>query len=89
MRLVISIIALLLAAPFAAQAQAPSNAFETKAGQALMVEASTGTVLLAKAADKPMPPASLAKLMTVELVFDALAKGEITLDTQYTVSEHA
>lgn len=88
-RLAISIIALLLAAPFAAMAQAPSTAFETKAGQALMVEASTGTVLLAKAADKPMPPASLAKLMTVELVFEALAKGEITLDTQYTVSEHA
>ena len=35
------------------------------------------------------PPASLAKLMTMELVFDAIDKSEITLDTEFPVSEHA
>lgn len=73
----------------AASGQTPPAGFETKAAQALMIEASTGTILLSKAADKPFPPASLAKLMTVELVLDALTRGEITLDTDYAVSEYA
>src|SRR5262245_11581174 len=78
----------LLAFPaFAFAADAP--VFETKAQQAFMIEASTGTVLLAKNEDQTFSPASLAKLMTMEVVFDALQKGEITLDTEYTVSEHA
>ena len=80
--------ALLLAA-ISAQAQTPSAAFETKAAQALVVEASTGTVLLSKQPDLAFPPASLAKLMTVEVVLHALAKGEITLNTDYAVSEYA
>ncbi|WP_244564156.1 D-alanyl-D-alanine carboxypeptidase family protein [Rhizobium sp. RU36D] len=80
---------MLLGAISAASAQTPPVGFETKAAQALMIEASTGTVLLSKAADKPFPPASLAKLMTVELVLDALTRGEITLDTEYAVSEYA
>jgi serine-type D-Ala-D-Ala carboxypeptidase (penicillin-binding protein 5/6) len=63
--------------------------FETKADRVLLVEANTGTVLMSRNADSPLPPASLAKLMTMEVVFDALKKGEITLDTQFPVSEHA
>ncbi|MCQ2004148.1 D-alanyl-D-alanine carboxypeptidase family protein [Rhizobium sp. NRK18] len=66
-----------------------SQNFETKADRVLLVEANTGTVLLSRNADSPLPPASLAKLMTMEVVFDALKKGEITLDTQFPVSEHA
>lgn len=63
--------------------------FETKAGRALLIEDSTGTVLLSKGQDQAIPPASLAKLMTLEVVFDALRRGEITPDTSYPVSEHA
>jgi D-alanyl-D-alanine carboxypeptidase (penicillin-binding protein 5/6) len=74
----------------ASAAAADSNpGFVTKAAQAYMIEASTGTVLLAKNEHQTFSPASLAKLMTVELVFDALTKGEIALDTQYPVSEYA
>lgn len=69
--------------------KAPSGLFETKAPQVLLIEASTGTVLLAKGEDKPFPPASLAKLMTLEIVFDALKRQEVSLDTVYRVSEHA
>lgn len=79
----------LLGTMSAASGQTPPAGFETKSAQALMIEASTGTILLSKAADKPFPPASLAKLMTVELVLDALTRGEITLDTDYAVSEYA
>lgn len=69
--------------------QAQPKLFETKAQQVLMIEASTGTVLLAKGEDKPLPPASLAKLMTLDVVFDAIRRREIGLETVYKVSEHA
>ncbi|NTG48418.1 D-alanyl-D-alanine carboxypeptidase [Agrobacterium rhizogenes] len=69
--------------------QAPPPAFDTKATQAFMIEASTGTILLAKNADQPISPASLAKLMTLDVIFDAIKRGEITLDTEYPVSENA
>ncbi|KQV81811.1 D-alanyl-D-alanine carboxypeptidase family protein [Rhizobium sp. Root1220] len=73
----------------AAAPNEPNAPFVTKAAQAYMVESSTGTVLLAKSENQTFSPASLAKLMTLELTFDALAKGQITLDTQYRVSEYA
>jgi hypothetical protein len=78
--------------PFATGAIAADGraaGFVTKAAQAYMIEAATGTVLLAKNEDQGFSPASLAKLMTVDLVFEALTKGQITLDTQYPVSEYA
>lgn len=63
--------------------------FSTKAKQAYLIDARTGTVLFAKNENDLIPPASLAKIMTMEVVFDALKKGEITLEDQYNVSEHA
>jgi D-alanyl-D-alanine carboxypeptidase (penicillin-binding protein 5/6) len=54
-----------------------------------MVEAKTGTVLLSTNENQSFPAASLTKLMTMEMVFSALARGEITPDTLYPVSEYA
>jgi serine-type D-Ala-D-Ala carboxypeptidase (penicillin-binding protein 5/6) len=70
---------------------APSSAqlFETKAAQAFMIDAETGTVLFAKDADKLIPPASMAKLMTMEVVFNAIKSGHMTLDDTFVVSENA
>lgn len=82
---------LIVGASFAATssgAQEPGLA-ELKARQAYMIEAKTGTVLLAKNENQSFPPASLAKLMTMDLVFDALRKGEIRPDQLYRVSENA
>ncbi|MEN3791719.1 D-alanyl-D-alanine carboxypeptidase family protein [Fulvimarina sp. MAC3] len=62
---------------------------ETEAPRALLIEDRTGTVILVKNASQPFEPASLAKLMTMEIVFEALDEGEISLSTEYTVSEHA
>ncbi|SMF69311.1 D-alanyl-D-alanine carboxypeptidase (penicillin-binding protein 5/6) [Xaviernesmea oryzae] len=73
----------------ATNAQEPSPGFVTKAKQVYMVEAKTGTVLLASNENQTFPPASLAKLMTMEVVFSAIKKGEISPDTVYPVSEHA
>lgn len=72
-----------------ASAQQPTPAFVTKAKQVYMVEAKTGTVLLASNENQAFPPASLAKLMTMEVVFSAIRRGEISRDTVYPVSEYA
>lgn len=70
---------------------APAHAqlFETKATQVFMIDADTGTVLFSKDADKPIPPASMAKLMTMEVVFNAIKSGRLKLDDTFVVSENA
>lgn len=73
----------------AGPAQSQTAPFIAKAEQAYMVDAETGTVLLSQNENQPFPPASLAKLMTVEVVLDALSKGQVTPETAYPVSEYA
>ena len=80
---------LLLLAMFVLAGPAQAQLFETRAGQAFMIDAETGTVLFSKDADKPIPPASLAKLMTMEVVFHALKTGRLTMDDTFLVSENA
>jgi serine-type D-Ala-D-Ala carboxypeptidase (penicillin-binding protein 5/6) len=63
--------------------------FDTKAPHALLMDYDSGTVLFEKAADEPFEPASMAKLMTAEYAFKELKEGQISLDDQFTVSEHA
>ncbi|MER9055201.1 MULTISPECIES: D-alanyl-D-alanine carboxypeptidase family protein [unclassified Mesorhizobium] len=70
-------------------APASAQLFETKAAQAFMIDAETGTVLFSKDADRLIPPASLAKLMTMEVVFNAIKSGRLTLDDTFVVSENA
>ncbi|MCB1782984.1 MAG: D-alanyl-D-alanine carboxypeptidase [Alphaproteobacteria bacterium] len=76
---------LVFALPFGAQAET----VETKAQQAFMIDFDTGTVLFEKNADEKMPTSSMSKVMTMYLVFDALKKGKISLDDEFTVSEKA
>jgi D-alanyl-D-alanine carboxypeptidase (penicillin-binding protein 5/6) len=73
----------------AGPAQSQTAPFIAKAEQAYMIDAETGTVLLSQNESQPFPPASLAKLMTVEVVLDALFKGQVTPETAYPVSEYA
>ncbi|RWD19603.1 MAG: D-alanyl-D-alanine carboxypeptidase, partial [Mesorhizobium sp.] len=68
---------------------AAAQLFETKAAQAFMIDAETGTVLFSKDAARPIQPASLAKLMTMEVVFNAIKSGRVTLDDTFVVSENA
>jgi D-alanyl-D-alanine carboxypeptidase (penicillin-binding protein 5/6) len=62
---------------------------ETEAQYAFLIDVETGTVLFEKNADELMQPASMSKLMTLAVVFDALESGKITLQTGFTVSENA
>lgn len=68
---------------------AQSQLFETRARQAVMIDAETGTILYSKQPDQLIPPASLAKLMTIEVVFHALKTGRLQMDDKFIVSEHA
>lgn len=76
-------------AAFPSYSQTVQAGFESRAAQAILIEAETGTVLYAKNEAQPIAAASLAKLMTMELVFAALKSGEIRGDTEFVVSEHA
>jgi D-alanyl-D-alanine carboxypeptidase (penicillin-binding protein 5/6) len=58
---------------------AAAPTFDTPAPVAFMVDTSSGAILYAKDADRRMPPASLAKMMTVYVVFDLIKQGKLSL----------
>ena len=66
-----------------------AGGFETKAPEALVIDDGTGMVMFEKNADRPIPPASMSKLMTLYMLFEALRDGRVTKDTEFTVSPHA
>ncbi|MBV6636733.1 D-alanyl-D-alanine carboxypeptidase [Mameliella alba] len=67
--------------------QAP--AFDTRAKAAFVIDQTTGTVLLTKRADDALPPASMSKLMTLYIAFEAIREGRLKLDERLPVSGHA
>jgi D-alanyl-D-alanine carboxypeptidase (penicillin-binding protein 5/6) len=79
---------------FAAQALAAPAAkregeYQTTAPTAVLIDFDSGTVLFEKNADELVPPASLSKLMTAEVVFNELRSGRIQLTDQFFVSTNA
>ncbi len=67
----------------------PAQAFETKATAAWVYDMTTNTVLMDKNGSMPVPPASMSKLMTINMLFEALRDGRVTLDTTFPVSTKA
>ena len=67
----------------------PARAFETAATAAWVYDMTTGTVLMDKNADQPLPPASMSKLMTINMLFEALKDGRVTMETTFAVSDSA
>ena len=53
----------------------PVQAIETQAREAILIDATTGFVLMEKDADQPMPPASMSKIMTIYMVFVRRSSG--------------
>ena len=74
----------ILAAAQSTTALAPQ--FQTSAPVAYLEDMSSGAVLFERDADRRMPPASMAKMMTVHLAFDLIKKGELRLDQKFTVN---
>lgn len=70
-------------------AAGPLHAFDTRASAAWVYDVTSGTVLLEKDSHRPLPPASMSKLMTVYMLFEALRDGRVTMDTTFTVSARA
>ena len=68
---------------------AVAQAFDTRATAAYVIDQTTGTTLLSKDADTPLPPASMSKLMTIYMAFEAVADGRLRIDEKLLVSQHA
>ncbi|WP_341864118.1 D-alanyl-D-alanine carboxypeptidase family protein [Gymnodinialimonas sp. 57CJ19] len=83
--------ATLLAAVFVSLSAivAQAQGYDTQARAAYVYDHSSGQVLLALNADEPLPPASMSKLMTLLMAFEALRDGRLTLETRVPVSAHA
>ena len=81
--LVAWLVAITLASPVLAQA------FDTKAKFAVLMDYETGSILYSKAADDRLEPASMAKLMTLAVVFSYLQQNKLKLDDEFFISEHA
>ena len=80
---------LLLAALAMMEAVEAQEIFESKARQAILIDARTGRVMFEKDADTAVPPASMSKLMTMIMVFEALKADLLTLDEEFVISEDA
>ncbi len=66
-----------------------SGNFGTRAKAALLMDADTGAILFQHNADELLPPASITKLMTVEIVFQAIEDGRLKLTDEFPMSVHA
>lgn len=77
--------AVLLSAVAATPSVAAAPPFDTPAPVAYLQDLSSGAILYAKDADRRMPPASMAKMMTAYVAFDLIKKGELKLDQKFTV----
>ncbi len=94
MKTILKIISVLFAAfllgPIAACAFAEDAVpFDVNAKSAVLMEASTGTVLYSKNADEPLPPASVTKVMTLLLIMESVDSGALPLDEMISVSEYS
>ncbi|KWV45701.1 D-alanyl-D-alanine carboxypeptidase [Bradyrhizobium macuxiense] len=70
-------------------AKKEEGGFDGDAPTAILIEASSGSVLFEKNADELRAPSSMMKLMTAEVVLNALKKGDIKLSDEYRISENA
>jgi len=81
--------AILAAGGTAGTVRAQASPPEITSGSAVLMDALSGQVLFEKDADVPRAPASITKIMTLGLVFEALERGEISLDQKVAASEEA
>jgi serine-type D-Ala-D-Ala carboxypeptidase (penicillin-binding protein 5/6) len=77
------------AAPNPVSGPKSSEGYQTAAAHAILIEADSGSVLFEKAPDDLIPPASLSKLMTQEVVFNEIRQGRLKPTTEFIVSTNA
>src|SRR5699024_3376996 len=79
----------LLHTGFAEEAQVDELDLAPHAASAILMERDTGEIIYQKNAHEPLPPASMAKLMTLLLTMEAIDQGELKLDEMIRISERA
>ncbi|MDG1801364.1 MAG: serine hydrolase, partial [Paracoccaceae bacterium] len=84
----VSVFATIAVVVFGASAAIAQN-FATQATAAIVIDQTTGTLLMEKNADEALPPASMSKLMTLYMAFEAVSDGRLRLDEELPVSQHA
>lgn len=67
----------------------PARAFDTSAEFAVLMDAESGKVLWEKDGDTRMHPASMSKLMTLNMLFEALKNGSVKMTDEFLISERA
>ncbi|MCB1394769.1 MAG: D-alanyl-D-alanine carboxypeptidase [Rhodobacter sp.] len=82
--LIASVLAVLTATAALAQ-----NPYGGRAPNFYILDVGTSQILAQQNADIPLPPASMSKLMTLAMLFDALADGRVTLQSTWNISQHA
>ena len=86
-QLIVSLLLFAVGVANAADTKAPE--FTTRAKSAFLIDYDSGVEIVAKNADKLMPPSSMIKLMTLAVLFDEIKAGHLTLDSKLPVSENA
>ncbi len=86
---IVGVIASAYAAPNPVSGPKSNEGFQTAAAHAILIEADSGSVLFEKGADDLIPPASLSKLMTAEVVLNEIKQGRLQPTTEFTVSTNA
>jgi D-alanyl-D-alanine carboxypeptidase (penicillin-binding protein 5/6) len=87
--LVAGLVLCFAASAIAAPAPKREGDFQTSAPTAILIDFESGTVLFEKNADELVPPASLSKLMTAEVVFNEIRNGRLQLTDEFIVSTNA
>ncbi|HIJ84162.1 MAG TPA: D-alanyl-D-alanine carboxypeptidase, partial [Magnetococcales bacterium] len=88
----LSIISIILASgAFAVESDKGSDkgSLDVRAVSAILGDMDTGVIMFEKDADKTVPPASLTKIMTLYIIFDALSRGDLNFEQKLPVSEKA
>src|SRR3981189_1648329 len=84
-----SLVASAAAAPNPVAGPKSSDGFQTAAAHAILMDAESGSILFEKGADDLIPPASLSKLMTAEVVFNEIKQDRLKPKTEFLVSPNA
>ena len=69
--------------------ESENDSLKLESTSAVLMEGSTGQIIYEKNKDEQLHPASITKIMTLLLIYEALDEGRFTLDDEVTVSEHA
>ena len=89
MRIMSAIKVIIVAAFLSSCVFSKAYSFDTTARAAYVVDKNSGTVLLSKNSDLPLPPASMSKLMTLYMTFEFIKEGRLRLDEKLPVSKSA